>query len=108
MILIPSRGPVGRYINCGRVGLSRLETRGTSGGTDAEAAGDCWTCAETIERKSMFDTTATIIQSIIVPARGGVAVTSFFRDFSFKPAKNKMWLSGKIGKKGKAYTIYCI
>ena len=49
MILIPSRGPVGRYINCGRVGLSRLETRGTSGGTDAEAADDCWASAETIE-----------------------------------------------------------
>ena len=50
--------------------------------------------------------TATIIQFIIcIPGTGGVAVTSFFRDFLFKPAKNKMWLSGKIGKKGKAYTI---
>ena len=53
----------------------------------------------------IIDISATIIQSIIVPARGGAAVTSFFRDFFFKPAKNKMWLSGKIGKKGKAYTI---
>ena len=51
LIPIPSRGPVD--ISCGRVGLSRLETCGTSGGTDAEAAGDCWTCAETIERKSI-------------------------------------------------------
>ena len=33
---IPSRGPVD--ISCGRVGLSRLETRGTSG---AAVAGDC-------------------------------------------------------------------
>ena len=49
---LPSRGPVD--VSCGRVGLSRLETRGTSGGTDAEAAGDRWTCAETIERKIMF------------------------------------------------------
>ena len=48
-----------RCVSCGRVGLSRLETRGTSGGTDAEAAGDCWTCAETIERKSIIDITAS-------------------------------------------------
>ena len=48
MILIPSRGPVDRYVSCGKVGLSRFETRGTSGGTDAEAAGDCWTSAEAI------------------------------------------------------------
>ena len=54
MILIPSRGPVDRYVSCGRVGLSRLETRGTCGGTEAEAADDCWTSAETIERKIMF------------------------------------------------------
>ena len=64
MILIPSRGPVDRYVSCGRVGLSRLETRGTSGGTEAEAAGDCWTCTEAIERKSI-DIAATIIQSVI-------------------------------------------
>ena len=49
---LPSRGPVD--VSCGRVGLSRLETRGTSGGTEAEAAGGRWTCAETIERKIMF------------------------------------------------------
>ena len=49
-----------RWVSCGRVGLSRLETRGTSGRTDAEAAGDCWTSADSIERENI-----TLIWSIL-------------------------------------------
>ena len=79
MILKPFRGPVDRYV-C-QLGLSRLETRGTSGGTD-----DAGLVLKTIER-SCFDTTATIILHYSV-YQTYIPVTSFFRDFSFNPAKN--------------------
>ena len=39
--------------------------------------------------RAFIDITATIIQSIIVPARGGAAVTSFFGDMLVKPEKKE-------------------